>query len=102
MLNEEKLKQRISRNIKHLMASTDKTSKDIADGLGVSKSTVSRWVNGQRIPRMDYIDKLCAFFKCSRNDILSKEELTLDITKLNKTNQDKLLEYFELLLNSQN
>lgn len=101
MINEEKLKQRISKNIKRLLEIKGKTGIDVAKALGVDKSTVSNWINAKRIPRMDYIDKLCDYFGCTRNDILSNDELVIDISKLSKDNQEKLMEYFNLLLNSQ-
>ena len=52
MINEEKLKQRISKNIKRLLEIKGKTGIDVAKALGVDKSTVSNWLNAKRIMRL--------------------------------------------------
>lgn len=60
----------ISKNLKRIMYDHGKTQSDIAKDLSISKATVSSWVNGSRIPRMDKIDMLCSYFNVSRYDIM--------------------------------
>lgn len=62
--------KRIGRRISDLLIEKDKTQKDLAEAIGVSKATVSSWTNGTRIPRMDKIKAMTDYFGCTRSDIL--------------------------------
>lgn len=62
----------ISKNLKRIMYDHQKTQADIAKDLNISKATVSSWVTGARIPRMDKIDLLCHYFNVSRYDIMEE------------------------------
>lgn len=60
----------ISKNLKRIMYEHEKTQADISKDLKISKATVSSWVTGSRVPRMDKIDMLCSYFNVSRYDIM--------------------------------
>lgn len=62
--------QIIAKNLKRIAFEHDKTQADIARDLGYSKSTVSCWMNGSRVPRMSKVDRLCEYFGVFRSDIL--------------------------------
>lgn len=62
----------ISRNLKRIFLEHDKTQTDVAKDLNISKTTVSSWMNGTRIPRMNKIDLLCHYFNVSRADIMEE------------------------------
>lgn len=70
MIKEEDLAKTIGWNINALLLRVDKTQIDLAEYLGVSKSTVSMWVNGVRVPRMARIDAMARFFGVNRSDIM--------------------------------
>lgn len=59
-------------NLQHYMNINQKTQKDLARDLGISKATVSTWCNGVRVPRPDAIDTLCGYFNIRRSDLLSE------------------------------
>lgn len=44
----------------------------MAEYLGVSGTTVTNWVRGYKMPRMDKIDKICAFLTIGRNSLLTE------------------------------
>lgn len=75
-----------SKKLRHYINVKQKTQEEVASAIGVSGATVSFWCKGQRIPRMDKIDKLCHLFGCSRDDLLTdtpkpkETKLTLDMT----------------------
>ena len=71
MTNLSENAKQIGRNITNLLIEKEKTQQELADAIGVSKSTVSTWTNGKRIPRMDKVDLMCDYFGVSRSDILS-------------------------------
>ena len=70
MIKEEDLAKTIGWNINALLLRADKTQIDLAEYLGVAKSTVSMWVNGVRVPRMARIDAMARFFGVNRSDIM--------------------------------
>lgn len=67
MLNLNETAKKIGRNISNLLIERDKTQQELADAIGVSKSTVSTWTHGKRIPRMDKVDAMCKYFNVPRS-----------------------------------
>ena len=70
MSDTDKNAKRIGKNITNLLIEHEKTQQELANAIGVSKSTVSTWTNGKRIPRMSKVDKMCKFFGVPRSAIL--------------------------------
>lgn len=83
----DKTAKKIGRNITNLLIEYEKTQQELADAIGVSKSTVSTWVNGKRTPRMPAVDKMCKFFGVPRSVVLGDVELE-DPYDLNKAFHD--------------
>ena len=69
MTNEE-YAQLIARNLKYYMAIAGKTQADLSRDLGISKTSLSSWMNGHRVPKVSTIDKFCAYFKIRRSDLM--------------------------------
>lgn len=63
----------IAKNLKRIAYENQKTQADIARDLRLTQSTVSSWMLGTRIPRMDKIDMLCNYFNVSRAEIMEEE-----------------------------
>lgn len=63
-------KQRIADNIAALLNEKGYSQQDLADALGVNKSTVSAWVSGKKTPRMDKVEDMAAIFHCTITDVL--------------------------------
>lgn len=63
----------VARNLRKIAYENGKTQADIARDLKISKATVSSWMNGTRLPRMDKIDLLCHYFNCNRVDIMEED-----------------------------
>jgi len=68
--NKDEIARRIGRNVTNLLIENGITQLDLANALGVHKSTVSAWCNGTRTPRMPMVDKMCEYFRTSRSKIL--------------------------------
>lgn len=64
----------ISKNLKEIAYKNGKTQADIARDLKLNKATVSSWMNGTRIPRMDSVDLLAHYFNCKRSDIMEEHD----------------------------
>lgn len=63
-------KKIFSENLRRLMSLNDKTQTDIINDLGFTRSAVSSWVIGTRLPRMDKVDALAQYFHCKRSDLI--------------------------------
>ena len=50
----------------------NKTQADIAKYLGVSQTSVSNWVKGRKMPRIDSIDSMCNYFHVPRAALLDE------------------------------
>lgn len=62
-----------AKNLTQIMSVRDIKQADIVSLLGVSKSTVSSWCNGDKIPRMDRVQKLADYFGISMSDLIEEK-----------------------------
>lgn len=69
-VRDAELAKTIGRNITKRLIEKGKTQQDMCNDLGWKKGTVSAWVNGTRMPKMDKIDIMCKYFGCERDDLL--------------------------------
>lgn len=69
MSNEEYAKI-VSKNLKRILYDCGRTQADLARDLKIAKTTISGWMNGNRTPRMETVDRLAHYFNVSRADIL--------------------------------
>ena len=70
IMSTEEYAKLVATNLKRLAYESDKTPSEIAHDLNMNKSTLSSWMNGHRVPKMDKIDMLCKYFGCTREDIM--------------------------------
>lgn len=69
-MSEENAKKVFSRNLRKLLSLNDKQAADIVRDLGVPFSTVSNWMNGQKMPRMGNIEMLARYLNCEKSDLI--------------------------------
>ena len=64
MSNEEieKLREIFAQKLSKLLADSDMNQADLANMLGVSESTVGKWILKKALPRMSIIEKLSVIF----------------------------------------
>lgn len=60
----------IARNLRYYIDLNRMEQQDLAHALGVSQSSVTQWLQEKTTPRPDMIDKICRFFKISRDELL--------------------------------
>lgn len=58
------------RQLKYYLNLRKKSQTDLAKYIGVSNGTITNYVNGTNMPRMDKIDKICEFLLINRSDLL--------------------------------
>ncbi|SFN50234.1 transcriptional repressor LexA [Proteiniclasticum ruminis] len=59
----------LSENIRFQLDKHSMEQSDLADKLGVSQSSVSHWINGNKYPRIDTIEKMAEIFNVRKSDI---------------------------------
>lgn len=52
------------------------TQKELADKIGVSDKTISKWEKGRSIPDLSYIEALCTALGITTNELISGERLS--------------------------
>ena len=58
-------------NLVRLLKKTGTGQNELAKHIGVTPAAVNNWTRGTNVPRMEKIDKICAYFGVSRNDLVS-------------------------------
>lgn len=79
-MSQEEYAKVIAKNLKRIAYEHQKSQADIARDLKLKQATVSSWMVGTRIPRMDKIDMLCSYFNCSRAEIMEGNPSTYKMT----------------------
>lgn len=72
-MSEQEFAKILSRNLRLLMYQKGITQAQMSRELGIGKSTLSTWMSGQRMPRMDKIDILCRYLNCMRSDLMDEK-----------------------------
>ena len=89
----EKVKEIFSKNLKQYMAIYNLNQEDVAKITGVSRQSVSYWLNKKIMPRMGVIEKLATYFDVWKSDLLedkgeSKDWYKAD-TKVERANMQR-------------
>jgi len=58
-------------NLRDLLLTKNKTQADLGRFLSVTDATVSRWANGESMPRSAMLDRICVFLHCTPEDLLA-------------------------------
>ena len=79
--NMPDIESNFRKNLIYYLNLRQKTQSDLAKAIGVAKTTVSSYVNGVSMPRMDKIDKICDYLNIKRSDLLESSADELDEDK---------------------
>ena len=66
-------KQIFAKNLRHYLSIADKTQTDLQKYMNVSSSTVSDWIHGAKMPRMDKIQSICNWLNIQKSDLLEEK-----------------------------
>lgn len=67
-------KEVFGRNLKRFVDMSGKDRKEIATALGVPYSTLTDWMNGNKYPRINNLNKLAEYFGVSKSDLIEDFE----------------------------
>lgn len=89
-------KETMSKNLKYYMEKSGKNQKELAEIVGVSKSTFSEWISAKKYPRIDKIEILANYFKILKSDLIEeRSEERQEMQKKNDTLSDIILKMNE-------
>lgn len=83
LTEEPKIRRTFAHNLSVYLALRNRSQKELAKYVGVSGTTVTNWVRGYKMPRMDKIDKICQFLTINRDDLLSEQNPPVSIETQN-------------------
>ena len=84
-------------NLYNLRKKKKISQEKLAEKIGVSRQSVSKWENGSAYPEMNRILELCKIFSCQLNDLVNDtiidfnsldEEVKMNVVKFNKENKE--------------
>ncbi|MCL2570324.1 MAG: helix-turn-helix domain-containing protein [Firmicutes bacterium] len=67
--------EQIAENLKNELKQSEKTQEEIANLIGIDRTNISFYLNGQTLPSLVTLKKLCFVLNCTYEDILGKPEL---------------------------
>ena len=95
-------------NLRNLRKSKKMSQEKLAEKIGVSRQSVSKWETGEAYPEMNNILILCKIFGCGINELVNESLIDIDsldeevnperVFVINVSNQYKLsdTEYYEV------
>ena len=73
-----------AKNLTYYVERSGKTQKEIAEIVGVSKSTFNDWMKAKKYPRIDKIEMLADYFRILKSDLI--EERTKEHRQMQEKN----------------
>ncbi len=86
-------------NLRNLRKSKKMSQEKLAEKVGVSRQSVSKWETGEAYPEMNHILILCDIFHCNINDLVNEslidvnsldEEVKMNVVKFKEEQQKKM------------
>ena len=93
-------------NLKQIRKSKNISQEDLAERLGVSRQSISKWETGENYPSMFNIMCLCDIFKCKINNLVHEsmpefnsldEEIKMSVVKFKENEQKKMKGFTKVL-----
>ncbi len=63
-----------AKNLRHYLALSGNTQKELAKIIGVSAPTMHEWCKGKKTPRMDKVEKLANYFGILKSDLIEDKQ----------------------------
>lgn len=96
-------REAIRQNIAFYLSQSGASQIELARAVGTSKSSVSAWIAGETVPRMDKIEKMAAFFGVAPSDLMKDRGAKLRIPVLGRvqaglptTANQEVLDYVDI------
>lgn len=81
-------------NLKKIRKDNNLSQEQLAEKLGVSRQSVSKWESGQAYPEMDKVLQICNMFNLNIDELLNQNIKEVNSTKQSKLNINKYIDDF--------
>lgn len=71
-MNDAEIRKNISENLTRYMEKSNVNNRELADVLGVSESTVGKWILQKNAPRMGAIEQIARYFNIEKSDLIER------------------------------
>ena len=79
----------LSENLKRIRKDNNLSQEQLADQLGVSRQSVSKWESGAAYPEMDKVLQICKMFNLNIDELLNQDIKEVNESKQSRINIDK-------------
>lgn len=84
------ISERISSNLVSLRKTSKLTQMEFAEKINYSDKAVSKWENGESLPSVEVLEKICEFYGITLNDIVGEDDILLDKKRAQKMSTSKV------------
>ncbi|MDE5549211.1 MAG: helix-turn-helix domain-containing protein, partial [Clostridia bacterium] len=67
---------KFSKNLREALKNNKKTQQELADYLGTTQATISRWLKGENEPDLATLLKICLYLNETPNEILGYDDIS--------------------------
>lgn len=71
-MTEKEFNKMFADNLTYFLNLRGMSQLDLSKKLGISQMSVSNWCRGEKLPRMDKVDKMCEVLSVKRSDLLNE------------------------------
>ena len=84
----------LAENLKRIRKENNLSQEQLAEKLGVSRQSVSKWESNQAYPEMDKVLQICQMFSLNIDDLLNQNIKEVNNNKQSKNNVNKFIDDF--------
>lgn len=89
---------KLSENLKRIRKENNLSQEQLAEQLGVSRQSVSKWESGQSYPEMDKVLLICKLYNFNMDELMNENVKEVNETKQSKINMNKYIDdFFEFI-----
>ncbi len=89
---------KLSENLKRIRKENDLSQEQLAEQLGVSRQSVSKWESGQSYPEMDKVLLICKLYNFNMDELMNENVKEVNESKQSKINVNKYIDdFFEFI-----
>ena len=88
------MKINLAENLKKIRKENNLSQEQLAEKLGVSRQSVSKWEAGQAYPEMDKVLQICKLFNLNMDELFNQDVKEINEVKESKANVNKYIDDF--------
>ena len=85
------MKINLAENLKKIRKENNLSQEQLAEKLGVSRQSVSKWEAGQAYPEMDKVLQICKLFNLNMDELFNQDVKEVNEVKESKANVNRFI-----------